>query len=150
MWTNGRIFVLLVLAVGLAAALPPGPVAAQSGSSQDAEAPGQSAASSSEQPSDGMSRLRIEITGVPDKKPVADASVYVKFGQQRVILKDRVIELNLKTNAQGLARTPAVPQGKVLIQVVAPGWRTFGQWYDVSEAEQTIRIELERPARRWF
>jgi hypothetical protein len=99
---------------------------------------------------DGTARLQIEVTGGEDKKPVTDASVYVKFTEDRVVLRDRRVEFNLKTNQNGIARSPAIPQGRVLIQIVAPGWKTFGQWYDIAREEQVIQINLERPAIRWF
>ncbi len=102
------------------------------------------------QTQEGTSRLRIEITGGDENKPVADASVYVKFTEERKLLKDRKFELNLKTNREGVARSPEIPQGRVLIQVVLPGWKTYGQWYEVNQTEQTIEIHLARPARRWY
>ena len=90
-------------------------------------------------------RLRIEVSGGDANKPVADASVYVKFPQERKIRKNKTIELNLKTNQEGVARSPEIPQGKTLIQVVAPGWKTYGEWHDVNQSEQTIEIHLVRP-----
>jgi len=95
-------------------------------------------------------RLRIEVTGGDANNPVADASVYVKFPQDRKIhkfRKDKTVEMNLKTNQEGVARTPEIPQGKTLIQVVAPGWKTYGEWHDVNQSEQTIAIHLVRPPR---
>jgi hypothetical protein len=93
--------------------------------------------------------LRIELTGGEAKKPVIDASVYLKFTEVKA-LRDKQIELNLKTNQSGVARSPGIPKGRVLIQIVAPGWKTFGQYYDISQDEQTIQINLERPSTRWL
>ena len=93
--------------------------------------------------------LRIELTGGEAKKPVVDASVYLKFTEVKA-LRDKKIELNLKTNQSGVARSPEIPKGRVLIQIVAPGWKTFGQYYDISQDEQTIQINLERPSTRWL
>ena len=99
---------------------------------------------------EGTARLQIELTGGEPKKPVADASVYLKFTEDRAVLRDRRVEFNLKTNQNGVARSPEIPKGRVLIQIVSPGWKTFGQWYDVDRDEQVIQIRLERPATRWF
>ena len=96
---------------------------------------------------ESVSRLRIEVTGGDESKPVADASVYVKFSQERKILKDKHIELSLKTNEQGITRSPEIPTGKTLIQVIAPGWKTYGEWFDVNRSEQTIAIHLVRPVK---
>jgi hypothetical protein len=93
--------------------------------------------------------LRIELTGGEAKKPIVDASVYLKFTEVKA-LRDKKIELNLKTIQSGVARSPGIPKGRVLIQIVAPGWKTFGQYYDISQDEQTIQINLERPSTRWL
>jgi hypothetical protein len=97
----------------------------------------------------GTTRLRIEVTAGEKDEPVEGASVYVKFVRERLLLKDKTIEMNVKTNRDGVAKVPSVPQGKVLIQVIAQGWRTFGQWYDLNAEEQTIKIKLQRPT-RWY
>jgi hypothetical protein len=95
-------------------------------------------------------RLTVEVTGGGDNKPVSDASVYVKYVAVAKHAKDKKIELNLKTNQEGVAHSPEIPQGKVLIQIVAPGWKTFGQYYDTQSSEQTIPIHLERPTTKWY
>jgi hypothetical protein len=92
----------------------------------------------------GTSRLRIEVTGGDANKPVADASVYLRFP------KDKKAELDLKTSQEGIARSPEIPQGKVLIQIVVPGWKTYGEYHDVSESEQTIHIHLVKPTTKWY
>jgi hypothetical protein len=57
--------------------------------------------------------------------------------------------MDLKTNQDGSVKVPEIPQGKVMIQVVAPGWHTFGKWYDVEQPEQVISIQLEPPP-HWY
>lgn len=90
------------------------------------------------------SRLRIELTGGDENKPVADASIYLRFPEQKKV------ELDLKTNQEGIARSPEIRQGKVLIQVVAQGWKTYGEYHDVTESEQTIQIHLVKPPIKWY
>jgi hypothetical protein len=97
----------------------------------------------------GNTILRIELTGGEEKKPIIDASVYLKFTEAKA-LRDKKIEYNLKTNQSGVARSPEIPKGHLLIQIVAPGWKTFGQYYDITQDEQTIQINLERPSTRWL
>jgi hypothetical protein len=94
-------------------------------------------------------QVRVELTGGDTKKPIPDASVYLKFTEGKV-LRDKPIELNLKTNQNGVARSPQIPKGRVLIQIVSPGWKTFGQYYDIAQDEQTIQINLERPSNSWL
>lgn len=97
----------------------------------------------------GTTSLKIEVTGGEKPEGVDNASVYVKYQHERMLAKDKTIEMNVKTNREGIARVPSVPRGKVLVQVIAPGWKTFGQWYELSSAEQTIKITLQRPP-RWY
>jgi hypothetical protein len=42
-----------------------------------------------------------------------------------------------------------VPQGKILIQVIAKGLHTYGKWYDIEKDQDTIEIKLD-PAPRWY
>jgi len=90
------------------------------------------------------SRLRIELTGGDSNKPVADASIYLRFPDQKKV------ELDLKTNQEGIARSPEIRQGKVLIQVVAQGWKTYGEYHDLTVSEQTIQIHLVKPPIKWY
>jgi len=97
----------------------------------------------------GTAKLRMEITAGESGQRVENASVYVKYVQGRWLTKDKKIEMNVKSNREGIARIPEIPPGKVLVQVVAEGWKTFGRWYDLEEGEQTIKIRLEKPP-RWY
>jgi len=63
--------------------------------------------------------------------------------------KDKKVEQNWKTNKDGVIKVPDVQRGKVLIQVIAQGWKTFGQWYDLDQDEQTVKIRLQKPP-RWY
>ena len=40
---------------------------------------------------------------------------------------------------------PNAPIGRVLVQVVAEGWKTYGRWYDIKEAEANHQ-DPSRPA----
>jgi hypothetical protein len=100
-------------------------------------------------PASSSVRLTIVVTNGEDKKPVDSASVYVKFVEARKLAKDKKIEMNLKTNLSGICHVPEIPRGKFLIQIIAPGWKTFGEYYEVDQAEQTINIELARPP-KWY
>ena len=93
-------------------------------------------------------RLRIRVTA--DDKPVGNASVYVRFPVAGGIFhKDKLSELNLKTNEDGSAKVPDIPRGKILIQVVAKGWKTYGKWYEIDSEAMTLEIKLEPPA-HWY
>jgi hypothetical protein len=95
------------------------------------------------------SRLTIVVTGGEEKKPVDSASVYIRYVEEHKHGKDKKIEMNLKTNQSGVCHVPIIPPGKFVIQVIAEGWKTYGEYYDVSDTEQTIKISLVRPP-KWY
>jgi hypothetical protein len=94
-------------------------------------------------------RITIVVTGGDDKKPVDSASVYVRYVEEHKHGKDKKIEMNLKTNQSGVCHVPVNPPVKFLVQVIADGWKTYGQYYDASETDQTINISLVRPP-KWY
>jgi hypothetical protein len=93
-------------------------------------------------------RLTIEITGGEADKPIENASVYLKT-QEDHLIKDKKTEVNVKTNMQGIAHVPQPPVGRVLIQVVAEGWKSYGHWYDITDSKQVVKIHLDRPP-KWY
>ena len=101
-------------------------------------------------PDKKQARVRIELTGGANQKPIPDASVYLKFSKDAKSEKGKLIELNIKTNLEGIAQSPEIPQGKILIQIVADGWKTYGEWHEVTQDEQTIPIHLDRPTSKWY
>lgn len=107
------------------------------------------AQSKAETPPEQTSRVTIEVSGGEKEAPVENASVYIKYVEERKIRRDKKLELNVKTNRDGTAHVPGAPMGRVLIQVVADGWKTYGRWYDITDAKQIIKVHLEKPP-RWY
>ncbi len=143
---DARRLAVAAMALVLVALLMPPAVPAQP-QGKDAQASKESKDKEKEK-ENGTTSLRIEVKG-EKSEAVDNASVYVKYQHERMLAKDKTIEMNVKTNGEGIARVPSVPRGKVLVQVIAPGWKTFGQWYELSSNEQTIKITLQRPP-RWY
>lgn len=94
-------------------------------------------------------RITIEVKGGANEVPVDNASVYVKYVEERTLRKDKKLELNVKTSRDGVAHVPNAPMGRALVQVIAEGWKTYGRWYDITEEKQIIKIHLERPP-KWY
>jgi len=40
-------------------------------------------------------------------------------------------------------KVPPVPQGQIMIQVIATGWHTYGKWYEINRDEDSIDIKLQ-------
>ena len=114
-----------------------------------AQAPANDSKDKTPPKTDQTSRVTIEVGGGEKDTPVENASIYVKYIEERKLMKDKKLELNVKTNRDGTAHIPAAPMGRVLIQVVADGWKTYGRWYDISDLKQTFKIHLEKPP-KWY
>jgi hypothetical protein len=85
-------------------------------------------------------------------KPVDHASVVVKFIEGHSVIKlGKAIRtaFELRSNQEGEARIPAIPQGKILVQVIAKGFQTFGQTFDITEEEKTLDITLNPPQQQY-
>jgi hypothetical protein len=94
-----------------------------------------------------MTTLRIEVKTLGGR-PIERAGVIVRFIQGRSVAKfGRKIRTNweTRTSMEGVAKIPAIPQGKILIQVSAAGYQTFGQQFDIDEEKKTIEITLNPP-----
>lgn len=126
-----------ILLLALAVIFLPTVLSAQSGDKSAKEKP------------QGTTKLRIEVTAGEQGDPVDSASVYVRFTEDRKLRKDKKTEQNWKTNKDGVVKVPDLPRGSIMIQVIAQGWKTFGQWYDLDQDEQTIKIRLQKPP-RWY
>jgi hypothetical protein len=100
-------------------------------------------------PAPEVKRLTIEISGGEKNVAVENASVYLKYEEEKKLRKNKKYALNVKTNRDGTAHIPDPPLGKVLIQVVADGWKTFGQYYNLGDAGLVIKIHLDRPT-KWY
>ena len=94
-----------------------------------------------------MTKLTIEVK-TKAGKPVDHASVIVKFVKGHSVAKlGRKIrtEWELQTNEEGVAKIPPIPQGTILVQVIAKNYQTFGQNFDVDEEQKTLEITLNPP-----
>jgi hypothetical protein len=84
-------------------------------------------------------RILKEFNG----KPLKNASVVLhpvdKNGKQKRT------GAQLKTDSEGKTSYPGVPFGKVRVQVIATGFQTFGEDYDINQDHMDIEIKLKRP-----
>jgi hypothetical protein len=53
--------------------------------------------------------------------------------------------LELKTDTEGKTSFDDIPYGKLRVQVLATGFQTFGEDYDVNRAKMDLIIKLKRP-----
>ncbi len=98
---------------------------------------------------DAVTALEITVLGGPKDKPVDNASVYLHWDEARFLRHAKQMEFDLKTDLKGVAIVKDVPRRRILIQVVKDGWRPYGRYYDLSQAEQKITIKLQPPP-HWY
>jgi hypothetical protein len=53
--------------------------------------------------------------------------------------------LELKTDGDGKTSFDGIPYGKLRVQVLASGFQTFGEDYDVNQAKMNFTVKLKRP-----
>ena len=53
--------------------------------------------------------------------------------------------LELKTDAEGKTSFDGIPYGKLRVQVLASGFQTFGEDYEVNQAKMEFTVKLKRP-----
>lgn len=102
---------------------------------------------SAQQPSqpDELPTARVSLTIVREEngKPVRNAEVVLHVLDKSGNEKQEGLEL--KTHEDGKAETDGIPYGKVRIQVIARGFRTYGEDYDIKDPGMEITIKLQKP-----
>jgi hypothetical protein len=93
-----------------------------------------------------LTTLKIVVT-TPSGRPVERAEVIVRFGGRSVAKFGKMVRTSweVRTTQQGVADIPEMPKGKIRVQVVAKGYQTFGQTFDIDEDQRTIEVKLNPP-----
>jgi hypothetical protein len=101
------------------------------------------AASAQSKPSGQVSSVKLVVLKDDNGKPVRNAAVILHPVKQNG--KQAKGGVELKTDAEGKAESDGVPFGLLRVQVIAPGFQTFGDDYSIDRAEQVVTIRLKRP-----
>jgi hypothetical protein len=81
-------------------------------------------------------------------KPVDNAAVILDFlGSHQVtkLGKRKPVHWEVHSNQEGVAHFPPVPQGTIQIQVVAKGYQTFGNKYEIETDSKELSVTLNPP-----
>jgi Carboxypeptidase regulatory-like domain len=76
-------------------------------------------------------------------KPVRNAAVIMHAVNEKG--KQERGDMELKTDPEGKANFDGIPYGMLRVQVIATGFQTFGEDYDVEKGKTEITIKLKRP-----
>jgi hypothetical protein len=103
-------------------------------------------------PGADMTKLTVQVTSADTGKPVDRASVVVRFVEGRSYIKlGKKIRTTweLRTSQEGSVNIPEIPQGKILVQIIAKGYQTFGGTFEVQEEQKTLEIKLNSPQKQF-
>jgi hypothetical protein len=99
------------------------------------------------QDDEDLARLDFLVVKDYNGEPIRNASVVMhpvnKHGKQ----ESGGIEL--KANEDGKCSFDGIPYGKLRVQVLAHGFQTFGQDYEIEQPRMAITIKLKRPQQQY-
>lgn len=104
-------------------------------------------ASAQQKPSESTSDLKFTVVKDFNGKPVRNASVILHTIDKKG--KQDKGGLQTKTDAEGHCAIPAIPYGKLRVQVNAKGFQTFGQDYDINQPTHEFTIKLKFPQEQY-
>jgi hypothetical protein len=89
------------------------------------------------------SNLHFTVLKDDNNKPVRNASVILhpvgKSGKQAKG------GFQVKTDSDGKVDSDGLPYGLLRVQVLAPGFQTYGEDFDINKPDMDIEIRLKRP-----
>jgi hypothetical protein len=90
------------------------------------------------------SSLQFVVVRDSDGKPVRNAQVVLHPVKRKG--KQENGEMELKTDADGKASVDGIPYGPLRVQVLAPHFQTYGEDYEVNQAQMGITVKLKHPS----
>jgi len=93
-----------------------------------------------------LTKIKVVVTNQAGK-PVDRANVIVKFEGRSIRKLGHKVKTSweMRASQEGVANIPELPKGKILVQVIAKNYQTFGQTFEVEDDERTIEITLNPP-----
>jgi hypothetical protein len=94
-----------------------------------------------------MSDLHFVVVRDYNGKPVRNAAVVLHPVNRKG--KQERGGLELKTDGEGRTTIDGIPYGPLRIQVLAPGFQTFGEDYQIDKPALEITVKLKRPGSQY-
>jgi hypothetical protein len=95
-------------------------------------------------PEEKTASVNMTVIRNSSGKPVKNAEVVIHLIDNHGKQKQEGLEL--KTHEDGKAEATGIPYGKVRIQVIAPGFRTYGEDFSIDQPTHEFTIKLQKPA----
>jgi hypothetical protein len=90
-----------------------------------------------------MSNMRFVVVRDTTGKPVKNAAVVLHPVNKKG--KQSMGGLELKTDDDGKTWIDGIPYGQLRVQVLAPGFQTFGEDYEIRQPQTEITVRLKKP-----
>ncbi|HVI07069.1 MAG TPA: carboxypeptidase-like regulatory domain-containing protein [Candidatus Binatia bacterium] len=105
------------------------------------------AAAQKDADNEGIASLSFVVVKEDNGKPIRNAAVIMHPVSSDG--KQSRGGLELKTDVDGKASFDDVPYGKLRVQVLASGFQTFGEDYDIRQQKISLTIKLKRPQNQY-
>lgn len=92
---------------------------------------------------EATSWLYFNVVKDDNGKPIRNAAVILHPVNMKG--KQERGGLELKTDPEGKANFDGIPYGKLRVQVLASGFQTYGEDFDIDKEKTDITIKLKRP-----
>jgi Flp pilus assembly protein CpaB len=97
-------------------------------------------------PPPDTARIEVTVVRASSGKPISNAAVVFHPMKGE---KDKGA-MELKTNEEGKAIIDVIPIGDtVRLQIIAPGFRTYGEDYKIATAERAITVKMVKPTEQY-
>jgi hypothetical protein len=100
-------------------------------------------AAAQKDPDEPTALLNFEVLKEDNGKPVRNAAVIMHPVTSHG--KQGHGGMELKTDAQGKSSFDGIPYGRLRVQVLASGFQTYGEDFDVNQPKMSFTIKLKRP-----
>jgi hypothetical protein len=94
-----------------------------------------------------MSDLQFLVVKDYNGKPIRNAAVVLHPVTRKG--KQAMGGLELKTDNDGKTNIEGIPYGPLRVQVLAPGFQTFGEDYEIDKPTLEITVKLKRPKKQY-
>lgn len=98
-----------------------------------------------------VTRITVKLTNQYGK-PVENAYVILDFlgdhKASKLGMREK-LHWEVRSNLQGATHFPSIRQGKVRVQVIAQGYQTYGEVFDIAEEEKVIEVKLLPPQKQY-
>ena len=93
------------------------------------------------------SDLKFQVVKKHNGKPIRNASVVLHLVNEKG--EQQKGGYQLKTATDGRTSFDSAPYGKMRVQVIAPGFQTYGEDFDISQPSHEFLIRMNRPKEQY-